>query len=128
MKNCKHMTEVYIKNWLAYCISIDVKMIYTLSLANATLSTATSHKYTHLSDVSPENTSAGSTDSRLFESSKILWRTQSGTLLPPSQRLGVCVSASACVTSVCVCFPVQQYVNGAHINTHRHANAGKHVK
>jgi hypothetical protein len=49
----KHMVGVYIKYWLAYCISIDVQMIYTLSLAHATLSTATSHKYTHLSVFPP---------------------------------------------------------------------------
>jgi hypothetical protein len=74
----KHMVGVYIKYWLAYCISIDVQMIYTLSLAHATLSTATSHKYTHLSDVSPENTSAGSTDSRLSVRITQLWGEEGG--------------------------------------------------
>ena len=30
MKKSKHMTKVYIKYCLAYCISIDVQMMYTL--------------------------------------------------------------------------------------------------
>jgi hypothetical protein len=66
MKTSGHMNCVHVKYWLAYCISLSVQMIYTLSLAHATVSTATSHKYTHVSNASPENMPAGRTDSWLL--------------------------------------------------------------
>ena len=70
MKTSEHMTCVHVKYWLAYCISLSVQMIYTHydihTLAHATLSTATSHKYTHVSNASPENMPAGRTDSWLL--------------------------------------------------------------
>ncbi len=34
-KTSEHMACVHVKHWLAYCISIGVQMIYTLSLTRA---------------------------------------------------------------------------------------------
>ena len=47
MKKTKHMTGVDIKYWFAYCISIDVRMIYTHTLTRARDSVNENSHVTH---------------------------------------------------------------------------------
>ncbi len=60
MKKSQHMPKMYVKNWLAYCISIEVQMIHTLSYSCTRLSQQPRHTHTltHSSLQSPQNASA----------------------------------------------------------------------
>ena len=127
LSSCKS-TSIELKYWFAYCISIDVRMIYTHSFTRARDSVNVNSQitHTHRSDISPENKSRGSavsslplrsspssdispenmparrTDSLLLLRKSVLWgggRKQSGTLLKPSSQRSTFVCASVQVRS-----------------------------
>jgi hypothetical protein len=129
----KHMTRVYIKYWLAYCISIGVQMIYTHSLTRARDSVYSHVTQIHSRDRGKPGKYAGwqllqlvavKRKASVGRREETVSQTLAANAAPSRVRQCECARVTVCVGA----FPVKQYFNRAHINRRRHENAGKHVK
>ena len=129
----KHMTRVYLKYWLAYCISIDVQIIYTHSLTRARDSVNSHITQIHSRKRCKPGQYAGwqllqlvalKRNASVGRREETVSQTLPAIAVPSRVRQCECARVTVCVGA----FPVQQYLNRAHINRRRHENAGKHVK
>ena len=108
MKTSDHMTCVHVKYWLAYCISIGVQMIYTLSLAR----TVNIHfTQIHSRKQCKPGKYAGWQDRQLVAvdiKDSVERRKETVRHTSVAKCLGVCVSASARVAVCAGAFLVKQ--------------------